>query len=274
LTEVTRYRLDPRRDTPLLLLDCPADLSELADPEKQAKARETYETPGIVAVDNAVGEDVLAGLREGLTFDRRKFKDKFNQGIPKTPTFVAARNEAARRITALARALFGYTLPDYTGADMSYRPMVTENEPMHFDGYMVECGKTPLMSILNFDVLSRFWQVGPSFNELCKKEKKYITKVLNRLRDPYEVHQELRGFGMKGGGPLGPGEPVHRVEFAPGTIWFANPKTIAHQIVYGNGALFVTWIIDEPMCKCQKCTLEANGIRLREPEPEAVAPAE
>lgn len=265
MTEVTRYKLDPRRDTPLMLLDCPADLSELATPEKQAKAREIYEFPGIVAVDNAVGEDLLAGLREGLTFERRKFKDKFTPELPKSPTFSAARKAAAKRLTELARALFGYELAELTGAAISYRPMVTQNEPMHFDGYMVECGKTPLMSILNFDVLSRFWQVGPSFNELCVKEKKFMTKALNKRGDPYEVHQELRQFGMKGGGPLGPEEPVHRIEFAPGTIWFANPKTIAHQITYGNGAVFVTWIIDEPVCKCQKCTLEANGIRLTQP---------
>ncbi len=254
----TKIRLSGDREIPVELIRCPADLSELARPERQQELRRIFERPGIVVVDGAIETDILEGLREGLSDERRKFKDKFNKGVPTSESFKRAHGLATGRIKELTEKLFGYRLTEK--GDRSYRPMITELEPLHFDTYHVECGKTALMSVLNFDVRPRVWNVGPSFREMCSQHGDEVQTILKDLKPGESPSVPLRSAGLKNVGPLREGTPVHQIEFAPGAVWYANPKTISHQIIYGGGAQFETWKIDEPRCGCQVCVIEEAGL--------------
>ncbi len=258
----TSFDLDTRLETPVLRINCVDALAEPASPKRQAELRDFFELPGIVVVDGVMPDHVLAGLREGLSSVRRNFKDKFNQGSPDTPTFKSALEEAGRRLTQLAATLFNYAL--VPAGKVSYRPMISENEPLHFDTYHVDCGQISLMSVLNFDIKPRLWQVGYNFREVCTSHRKDVQNILSGMPPNTSPSVPLRTAGLQGIGPLREGAPVHKIAFAPNAVWFANPKTISHQILYGNGALFRTWEVEVPNCGCQKCLLKQAEISVPE----------
>jgi hypothetical protein len=258
MTAKTKFDRAEQLETPVVLMECPPDLSILATPERQEEARRVYNTPGIIVIDNVIDETVLNGLREGVLGQRRKFKEKFNRGLPTSETFKQAYNQTSQRITELTRMLFGYDLPKVSA--QSYRPMITENEPLHFDTYEVECGKISLMSVLNFDVVPRVWKVGPSFREICRDSRQDVEEILKNKHPGESPSVPLRSAGLRGTGPLKAGSPLHHIEFAPGAVWFANPKTISHKIDYGAGAYFEQWTIPVPNCECQSCIIESLGL--------------
>lgn len=249
----TQVQFDDRLTTPIKVIPCPAVLSSLDAPEHQREMRRIFETPGIVVIDNVLDDGILSGLREGLSAERRKFKDKFNKGLPETASFRQAYKGAITRITELTWYLFGYELPDK--GNRSYRPLVTADEPLHFDTYTIDCGKTPLMSVFNFDTQPRVWNVGPSFSDVCKSHPDDISAMLDRLAPGESLSMRMRDEGQLGIGPLHKGTAVHRLQFAPGAVWYVNPKTTSHQIIYGGGAQFETWTIIEPHCSCPRCAI-------------------
>lgn len=272
MNEVTKAEIDPRLETPIVVMSCPEDLSEFATPEQQEEMRRIYAQPGIIVVDNVMGEPILTGLREGLSDYRRKFKENFNFGRPETESFKLAYSPAVERITELTRMLFGYDLKD--GGTMSYRPLITTDEPLHYDTYDVECGQMALMSVLNFDIRPRVWNVGPTFREICRDSAADIEEILKKKKPGESPSVPIRSAGLKGFGPLKAGTPLHRIEFAPGAVWYANPKTISHQIVYGGGAHFQQWNIDVSDCACQACVFEELAVKvpnLRVPAPATAA---
>jgi len=269
MNQVTKAELDPRLETPVVILSCPDELSDFATPERQEEMRGIYAQPGVIVVDNVVGEPLLAGLREGLSDYRRKFKEKFNFGRPETESFRRAYDETIKRMTELTRMLFGY---DLKGAGtMSYRPLITADEPLHYDTYDVPCGEISLMAVLNFDIRPRVWNVGPSFREICRDSAADIEEILKKKNPGESPSVPIRSAGLKGFGPLKAGTPLHHIEFAPGAVWYANPKTTSHQIVYGGGAHFQQWNINVSDCACQACLFEALGVNV--PNLRAPAPA-
>lgn len=272
MNTATRFRPADQLETPVVLMACPQDLTELATAERQQEARRIYNRPGVIVVDNVIGEPILAGLREGLSSHRRKFKEKFNHGLPSSESFKLAYSDAILRITELTRKLFGYELPRVSAP--SYRPLITENEPLHFDTYDVECGKMSLMSVLNFDVRPRVWKVGPSFRQICRDSGKEVEDILKNKHPGESPSVPLRSAGLRGTGPLKGGIRLHEIEFAPGAVWYANPKTVSHQVVYGGGACFEQWTLDAPNCGCQSCIIEELGLtvpNLRTSAPAAAA---
>jgi hypothetical protein len=246
------------RETPIKVITCPDDLTEFAEEQSQSESRKIFEFPGVLIVEEVLDEATLEGLREGLTDQRRKFKDKFNQGLPASDTFRAAAQQAAARVREATENLFGYRLPEK--GNRSYRPMITENEPLHLDTYAIECGRTPLMSVFNFDVVPRLWNVGPSLREICRDCPDDIREMIAQRAPGESLNMRLRDAGLKGIGPLREGTAVNRIEFAPGSVWYANPKALSHQVIYGGGAQFETWTIDEPECSCPKCVVEMAGL--------------
>jgi hypothetical protein len=268
MTAVTTARIDPRLETPIKLLTCPADLNELASPEHQELMRDVYLQPGIVVVDGVFNDSVLDGLREGLSSYQRKFKEKFNHGRPQTETFESAYREATGGITTLTRLLFDF--PIEGDGKLSYRPLITADEPLHYDTYDVPCGEISLMAVLNFDVRPRVWNVGPSFREICRDSAADIEEILKKKKPGEAASVPIRTAGLNGFGPLKAGTPVHTIEFAPGAVWYANPKIISHKIVFGGGAHFQQWNIPVDDCHCQACTFEQLGVHvpnLRDPAP-------
>jgi hypothetical protein len=246
------------RETPIKVVDCPDDLTEFAKDESQSEARRIFEFPGVLIVEEVLDEATLEGLREGLSEQRRKFKDKFNHGLPTSDTFRAAAAQAAARVREVTESLFGYRLPEK--GNRSYRPMITENEPLHLDTYAIECGTTPLMSVFNFDTVPRVWNVGPSLQEICRDHPQEVREMIDQRVPGESLNMRLRDAGLKGIGPLREGTAVNQIEFAPGSVWYANPKAISHQVIYGGGAQFETWAIDEPECSCPKCVVEMAGL--------------
>jgi hypothetical protein len=272
MNAATEFRRADELGTRVVLIPCPQDLDELAAPERQQEARCTYESAGVIIVDNAIGEQVLAGLREGLLNERRKFKEKFNQGFPKSESFTLAYSQVSERMTEITRALFGYELPEASAR--SYRPMITEDEPLHYDTYEVQCGKMSLMAVVNFDIRPRVWRVGPSFRDICRDSRDEVQDILKTKHPGESPSIPLRSAGLRGTGPLKPGTPLHEIEFAPGSLWYANPKAVSHQIVYGGGAVFEQWTIDVERCECQACIIEELGLtvpNLRTPASAAAA---
>jgi hypothetical protein len=260
MSAATKFLQSDELETPILVMECPQDLMELATAESQGEMRRIYQRPGVIVLDNAIGEHLLSGLREGLSDERRKFKEKFNRGHPTSAMFKQAYTKTGRRITEITRMLFGYELPEVSAR--SYRPMITENEPLHYDTYDVPCGTFSLMSVLNFDIRPRVWNIGPNFREICRDSRHEVEDILKNKRPGEGMSVPLRSAGLRGIGPLRAGIPLHHIEFAPGAVWYANPKTMSHQIVYGGGAYFEQWTIDTQECECQSCIIEQLGLRI------------
>ena len=272
MNAATKITLAGELETPVVHFGCPQDVSGFGSPASQEEMRRLYNAPAIIVIDNVIGDDVLMGLREGLSDYRRKFKEKFNHGRPNSETFNVAYTETGKRMTELTRMLFGYELPATSAC--SYRPLITENEPLHFDTYDVECGKISLMSVLNFDIRPRVWNIGPSFREVCRDSAADVEDILKKKRPGESLSVPLRSAGLRGIGPLRAGLPLHHIEFAPGAVWYANPKTISHQVVYGGGAYFEQWTIDVQDCQCQACLVEQYEVivpNLRTPASAAAA---
>lgn len=271
MSNASTVQLNADLTTPVLVLSYPESKSALADPAHQTKVREAYETPGIIIVDNALDEGLVEALREGLSDKTRKFKQKFNEGIPSSPALVEAIAQAGQDIARITTELFGYRLPPK--ADSSFRPMISADEPIHFDSYHVEHGLTPLMSIFNFDRGERLWHVGPSFAEICALRREQVQELLADTAPGIPASLPLRVAAEKGHGPLSDADWTHKVSFAPNALWFSNPKIISHKLVYGRGALINTWMITEPVCKCQRCLLDQAGIDTRASTPPIAATA-
>tara|TARA_A100000164_G_scaffold323603_1_gene307529 strand:- start:174 stop:347 length:174 start_codon:yes stop_codon:yes gene_type:complete len=53
---------------------------------------------------------------------------------------------------------------------------------------------------------------------------------------------------------------LKKIGFRENSLWFANPKSLSHQIVYGGGALFAQWLVNEPICKCQQCIFDKHSL--------------
>lgn len=255
---VTEITIDDRLETPVMLLDFQADVQSNWDSISQGEARRTYEYPGVIIVDNVASGSELEGLREGITGRRRSFKERFNYGVPDSKTFLYSLSKVRERVRGLTEMLFGYDLP--AKSSRSYRPLITEGEPLHFDTFNIDCGTTALMALLNFDVEPRRWRIGYSFREMCRQHGPQVEQLLAGLRPDESPSSPLRAATISGSGPLGPGAPVHHINFAPGTVWFANPKVLSHEVVYGSGAYLETWFIKEPPCTCQLCVMRENGI--------------
>ena len=257
---VSKVEFNPRLNTRVMRISYPDARGFLTEPLHQKMMRDVYEDPGIVIIDNLLEEDVLETLRLGLSDKSRKFKDKFNEGVERSGPVATALAKATSQILQVTKDLFGYTLPEKI--DSSFRPMISANEPIHFDSYHVDCGLTPLMSTFNFDRGDHLWKVGPNFAEMCAVKKPEVEEALKDLPPGIPASLPLRVTATKGHGPLSDPDWIHKIAFAPNALWYANPKIIAHELVYGRGAIFNTWWIDQPACKCQKCLLEQAGINV------------
>lgn len=258
MRNVSQVDLNPDLSTPVLHFCYSDSKSDFADPAHREMVRKTYESPGIIIVDNVLDEALIEALREGLSDKSRKFKQKFNEGIPPSKPLMDAIARTTSEVTRIARLLFGYDLPE--NADSSFRPMISADEPIHFDSYHVEHGLTPLMSIFNFDRGERLWEVGPNFLELVTVKKAETQEILKDLPPGIPASLPLRVSAEKGYGPLSDPNWVHKIRFAPNAVWFSNPKIISHKLVYGRGAAINTWMVTEPVCKCQACLLQQAGI--------------
>lgn len=93
----------------------------------------------------------------------------------------------------------------------SWRYMVTENEPLHFDVY-AERVKSPVIRVfINLDTIPRIWDIGPTDDGS------------DSFYDPVYKARILK-------------KPTKRIEFAPGSAWLVDSRRVAHAIIYGRRA--------------------------------------
>jgi len=248
----TKVNHSSKLDTKIIVVDYKDLTNKSFDQQEQLKYREIFESPGIIIVDNVLDQSTIANLRLSLSKKKRKFKDKFFDDNNYYQTVEKAKLTAEKIIYKLTLNLFGY---DLDPKKMAIRNMISEKEPMHYDSYFAECGKTPLMAIFNFDLQPRLWNIGMHFDELLVKKKFEFEELISKDKSIIPISIKLRNKQSL----LLDSDKIHTVAFAPNSVWFTNPKIISHQLVYGGGILITDWKVKEPFCKCQVCIMKKNG---------------
>ncbi len=188
----------------------------------------------VIVIDGIEWSD-FAVASKGLIRERRQFKGPFH------PDEIPA--EIAKGLTGMVKeidSVFAQLFPNHVRQDMSssFRPMITGPEPMHFDTY--EAPIPIAVSFTNLANTPRVYRVGPTFQELIKRQPE-VMKWIGAKHTSYRI----RELTMANRPPLPKNSPAHHVEFAPGSIWFFNTKTASHEVVYGEGALGVSWTLPD-----------------------------
>jgi hypothetical protein len=117
--------------------------------------------------------------------------------------------------------------------------MITGPEPMHFDTYTAP---TSITSFANVSLVPRVYNIGRNFQHMIEADRKAVQTVIEMCKGNLDdFSYRARDLTKEGLPPLGKDMPRHRVEFAPGSIWFFNPKTVSHEVVYGEGAMSFAW---------------------------------
>lgn len=204
-----------------------------ADPEKIFKGH------GLLVINHPPWTADFEVLLAGLEKKARKFKERYFTVDP--------QGELARQIKvaqADATRMFAQLYPNFSPRDgqhtrigASWRPMITAKEPVHYDTYG---GAEPLVtSYMNVSAVPRVYKIGPTLGQLCALRKTEMRKLFKKKGvTADDVIYILRQQGDKG---LLGAAPRVRVELAPRSIWFFNAKTLAHEVVYGEGAIGVSW---------------------------------
>jgi hypothetical protein len=195
----------------------------------------------LLVLDGTSWDADLDVIRSGLVDKRRAFKAPYLEREPKPEV-----RKHVRRLIDHAKWLFPQIYPHFRSVEerTSFRPMVTGPEPLHFDSYG---GEAPLVTAyINVSDVPRVYKIGPNFPMLVEThpdELRALRDVAIKRGEPLDVSYALRQMD---GGPLGPQAPRHHVELAPGAIWFFNAKTVSHEVVYGRGAVGISWEV--PAC--------------------------
>lgn len=201
-------------------------------------AEDVFRAHGLLVLDGVQWEADMAVIASGLIKKRREFKDPFIEKEPAKPVRKQLRN-----LHAHANRLFAQLYPDFVSIEerISFRPLITGPEPLHFDTYG---GKNPLVTAyINVSKVPRVYNIGPSFPDLVRDQPDVMREVMAKAteRGDADVSYVIRQRTTEGHPPLGKDAPRHRVELAPGAIWFFNAKTVSHEVVYGEGTFGVSW---------------------------------
>jgi hypothetical protein len=202
-----------------------------------------YAAAEFLVVDNYPWKADFELLRSGIDNTVKPFKAPFNdKPVPKEIT-----NEVAR-LWLEADELFARLYPKFIATDLqgSYRPMVTKNEPMHFDTRPAAPDIPFVTSFINFATTPRHYCIGPNLYWLCQHYPKLMAQIWQASKPKADVSFELRVRTMKDKPPLDSKAPKHKVALAPGAIWFFDAKTVSHEVVYGEGAIARSWTV--PFC--------------------------
>ena len=195
----------------------------------------------MLVIDNYPWPVDLRSLQKFQEKRRRKFDDAFS--VSASQEAGEARRIFSDEIDRIFEMLYGHYYRPIEKRN-SYRPGVTEGEPMHFDSQYLE-GTIFITSYFNFSVRPRKYAVSHTFPWLVQSRPKATRKSAGLSLDPRSSMVNIRAAALRGDPPLGKGVPRHRVWFASGSIWFFNPKMISHQVLFGDGALGHSWTVRE-----------------------------
>lgn len=193
----------------------------------------------VLVIDDIPWRASLDVIRTGLDAQHRKHKAPWATHAPAAN--VAAELEA---LVAEVQTLFGQLYPTSTAVWFKsvFRPMITGPEPLHFDTYEEDDGPR-VAAFLNVSSVPRIYNVGATLYQLVERDHRFIRALWDGVPEHDNFSLYLRKRGSKGLPPLDPSAPRHRVEFAPGAIWFFNAKTVSHEVIYGEGALSCHWLV-------------------------------
>jgi hypothetical protein len=205
---------------------------------------------GMLVLDDVPWETDLDVLRAALVRKKRAFKAPYLEKEP-APT---VRKEI-NRLLDHAKRLFLQLYPTFKSIEerTSWRPMITGPEPLHFDTYG---GKNPMVTAyINVSAVPRVYGIGPNFPTLLKEQPSVMRWMMEEAvkRGDVDMSYVLRKH------PKSPllTAPRHRVELAPGAIWFFNAKTVSHEVIYGEGAVGISWEVPGCGAKMQTELLDA-----------------
>ena len=209
-----------------------------------ALAETIFRGHGMLVLDDVPWSADINMIRTVLVKKRRAFKDPFNEKEP--PKLV---RKEIRKLVADAETLFTKLYPNFKPlADdrrLSFRPMITGPEPIHFDTYG---GLSPLVTAyINVSRVPRVYNIGPNFADLVREQPDVMREMMKiaEKEDRADLSYVIRQHTVENKPPLDKQTPRHRVELAPGSIWFFNAKTVSHEVVYGEGAVGVAWEVPD-----------------------------
>lgn len=216
----------------------------------------TFLGHGLYVIDGIDWGGALEVIQQhGLDPRRREFKAPFIERKPSPEV-----SEAVGKIVRQAKELYPRLYPwPATIAHSSFRPMITGPEPLHYDSYG---GKHPLVTAyINVSTTPRIYRIGWSFDQLVAARRDEVAAAFAERRKPEDdASYPIRMRTQRGKGPLGPDAPRHEVRLAPGAIWFFNAKTVAHEVVYGEGAIGIGWEVPTSGAKLQRDILKEAGL--------------
>jgi len=212
---------------------------------------DAFKCASLTVIDGVMWDTGLTMIQRALVKKHRGFKAPF---IEKEPAKEVRRE--LRRLTEQAEQLFKQLYPSFKPIETrtSFRPMITGPEPLHFDTYG---GEAPMVTAyINVSAVPRVYGIGPSFPMLVRDEPEVMRLLMKRDGAGADLSYAIRQLTADGLPPLGEHTPRHRVELAPGAIWFFNAKTVSHEVVYGTGALGLSW-------ECPGCGAPMQGDLLK-----------
>lgn len=191
----------------------------------------------MLVIDDLDWHADLGVIRSGLVPKHRAFKADY---IEKPPTREVQRE--VDRVIEHAKQLFLVLYPDFDSIEerTSFRPMITGPEPLHFDSYG---GKNPMVTAyINVSNEPRVYRISHNFQQLVDLHPDMVRAAYKERKKPEDdASYPIRMRTMAGKPPLDPNAPRHEVRLAPGAIWFFNAKTVSHEVVYGTGAIGISW---------------------------------
>jgi hypothetical protein len=213
--------------------------------------RAVYAASHVLVVDGEQWDVDMRVLRSGLEGKRRKFKAPFATE-PIAPDVGAEFG----RLGEHADKLFSRLYPTFAGSERraAWRPMITGPEPMHFDTHPRQTGNVPFVTaFVNVSSVPRVYHIGPNLEQLVASQPKVMRQILRDDcgGDVAKLSYFIRLHTVANDPPLGTDAPRHRVEFAPGAIWFFNPKTVSHEVIYGEGAASFSWLVPDAGVRMQ-----------------------
>lgn len=203
----------------------------------------------LFVIDDVPWQADLDVIRSGLIKKRRAFKSPYSEGEAAKPV-----RKQVRKLIEHAEVLFSKFYPDFKSIETrtSFRPMITGPEPLHFDTYG---GENPMVTAyINVSNVPRVYNIGPTFPMLLQSHPDLMREVwkMAAARGDTDASYILRILSE----PLGKACPRHRVELAPGAIWFFNAKTVSHEVVYGEGTVGISWEVPDCGAKLQPALMQ------------------
>jgi hypothetical protein len=186
-----------------------------------------------VVVDGIGWDADLNTIRTALEPCKRKHKT--SPYASKPPSEPVARE--VEKLHAHASRLFNRLFPrvQQTVMHKSFRPMLAGPEPMHFDSYE---GVSLVTAYTNVSSVPRVYRIGRSFPGMLDDQPEVMRAL---LRQGGVLSYSIRKQTERGLPPIDARAPKHRIELAPGAIWFFDAKTVSHEVVYGEGVAGQSW---------------------------------